>query len=77
MSTPDGSFKFEEVPSCLALHNLSLPDYTSESDSDQNSQSSSPTPASTQHQSPALPIAIATPTTMPPRGHSSTPKFTP
>jgi hypothetical protein len=40
-STPDGSFEFEEVPSYLALHNLSLPDYTSESDSDQNSQSSS------------------------------------
>jgi hypothetical protein len=47
MSTPDGSFKFEEVPSYLALHNLSLPDYTSESDSDQNSQPSSLTSAFT------------------------------
>jgi hypothetical protein len=32
MSTPDRSFEFQEVPSYLALHNLSLPDYTSDSD---------------------------------------------
>jgi hypothetical protein len=33
-SIPDGSFEFEKVPSYLALHNLLLPDYTSESNSD-------------------------------------------
>jgi hypothetical protein len=59
MSTPDRSFKFQEVPSYLALDNLSLPDYTSESDSDPTSQSSSPTSASTQHQSSVSPIAMA------------------
>jgi hypothetical protein len=34
MSTPNESFKFQEVPSYLALHNLLLPKYTSESDSE-------------------------------------------
>jgi hypothetical protein len=28
MSTPNGSFNFQEVPSYLTLHNLSLPEYT-------------------------------------------------
>jgi hypothetical protein len=76
MSTPDRSFEFQEIPSYLALYNLSLPDYTSESDSDPNSQSSL-TSTSTQHQSPVLPIVMAAPSTMLPRGHSSTPEFTP
>jgi hypothetical protein len=76
-STPDRSFEFQEVPSYLALHNLLLPDYTSESNSDLTSQSSSLTSASTQHQLPVLPITMAAPSTMPPWGHGSTPKFTP
>jgi hypothetical protein len=77
MSTPDKSFEFQEVPSYLALHNLSLPEYTSKSDSELTSQSSSPTSASTQHQSPVLPIITAAPSTMPPQGHSSAPNSTP
>jgi hypothetical protein len=77
MSTPDGSFEFQDVPSYLALHNLSFPDYTSEPNSESTSQSSSPTSASTQHQSPVLLIAMATPSTMLPQGHGSTPKYTP
>jgi hypothetical protein len=36
------SFEFQEVPSCLALHNLSLPSITSESDSEPTSQPTSP-----------------------------------
>jgi hypothetical protein len=77
MSTPDASFEFQEVPSYLALHNLSLPDITSESNSESTSQPSSPTSTSTPHPSPVSPIAMAAPSTMPPQGHSSTPKFTP
>jgi hypothetical protein len=51
-STPDGSFKFQEVPSYLALHNLSLPEITSESDSESTSQPTSPTSASHQYSIP-------------------------
>jgi hypothetical protein len=76
-SSSDGSFEFQEVPSYLALHNLSLPEITSESDSESTSQPTSPTSASTQHLSPVSPIAMAAPSTMPPRGHGSAPKFTP
>jgi hypothetical protein len=76
-SSPDGSFKFQEVPSYLALHNLSLLEITSETGSESTSQPTSPTSASTQPLSPVLPIAMAAPSTMPPRGHGSAPKFTP
>jgi hypothetical protein len=76
-SSPDGSFEFQEVPSYLALHNLSLPEITSETDSESTSQPTSPTSASTQPLSPLLPIAMAAPSTMPPRGHGPTPEFTP
>jgi hypothetical protein len=77
MSTPDGSFEFQEVPSYLALHNLSLPEITSETNSELTSQSTSPTSASTQCLSPVSPITMAAPSTMLPRGHGSAPKFTP
>jgi hypothetical protein len=77
MSTPDGSFKFQEVPSYLALHNPSPPEYTSESNSEPTSLPSPPTSASTQHQSPVSPIVMATPSTTLHWGHGSTPKFTP
>jgi hypothetical protein len=76
-STTDTSFEFQEVPSYLALHNLSLLEITSESDSESTSQPTSPTSASTQHPSPVSPIAMAAPSTMPPQGHGSAPKFTP
>jgi hypothetical protein len=71
------SFEFQEVPSYLALHNLSLIEITPETDSEPTSQPTSPTSASTQPLSPLLPITMAVPSTMPPQGHSSAPKFTP
>jgi hypothetical protein len=46
-STSDVSFEFQEVPSYLALHNLSLPEITSEPNSELTSQLSSLTSAST------------------------------
>jgi hypothetical protein len=77
-STPNGSFEFQEVPSYLTLHNLSLPDISSDSNSESTSQSPSPISASTQHHSLVSPITMAAaPSTMPPRGHGSAPKFTP
>jgi hypothetical protein len=77
MSSPDRSFEFQEVPSYLALHNLSLPEITPKTNSEPISQPTSPTSASTQPLSPVPPIAMATPSTMPPQGHGSAPKFTP
>jgi hypothetical protein len=77
MSSPDASFEFQEGPSYLALHNLSLPSITSESNSESTSQPTSPISASTQCLSPVSSIAMAAPSTMPPRGHGSAPKFTP
>jgi hypothetical protein len=60
MHSPDTSFELQEVPSYLALHNLSLPSITSESNSESTSQPTSPTSASTQHLSPVSPICKGT-----------------
>jgi hypothetical protein len=61
MSSPDASFEFQEVPSYLALHNLSLPSITSESDSEPTSQPTSPISASTQHLSPVSVMKVTSP----------------
>jgi hypothetical protein len=87
---PDKSFEFEEVPLHLARHNLFVPDYTLPTDQVQEphlwhsislSRPLSPlTPISKPPQNllqkPTI-IKMTTPTTMPPRGHSSAPQFNP